>query len=126
MAAIVMGTRVGSWLVSEANAWRSRDERPVAIPAGGLKTGTVLKAGATAADPLVPVTAAADTPVGVLLVETVRQDEAAAENQVLTIISRDAEVFGPGLAWPEGMTVQDQQTLGNKLVSETGLVVRWK
>lgn len=123
-AAIKMGPRTGSWLVSEANAWRSRDEDlPVTIPAEGLKSGQVMK---EAAGKLVPVTAAVDEPAGILLFDQDRDDPAVAQDKVVTIIARDAEVFGPGLTFFEDAEDEEKRTMGDALVAQTGLTVRWK
>lgn len=119
-----MGPLAGSFIVSEAEMWRSRDETDVAIPAGGIKSGTLLKAGATAEDPLVPVTAVADDAIAVILNDTVRDDEAVEQSKKVTVMARDCELRGNGLVMPTGATNEQKINLGATLAS-TGIVVRW-
>lgn len=119
------GPLEGSFLVSEAEMWRARDEVEVTIPAAGLASGTLLKAGTDPDDPLVAVTAVADTPVAILLFSQMRDDAAVAQDKKATVIARDAEVNGNALAFPSGVTTAaDKATLGAKLAS-AGIVVRW-
>ena len=122
---LTAGPLEGSFLVSEAEMWRSRDEVEVTIPAGGIPSGSLLKAGTTAADPLEVVTAVADTPVAILLFSQTRDDESEAQDKKATVIARDAEVNGNALAFPSGVTTAaDKATLSAKLAS-AGIVVRW-
>ena len=119
------GPLEGSFLVSEAEMWRSRDEVEVTIPAGGSPSGSLLKAGTDPGDPLEVVTAVADTPVAILLFSQARDDESEAQDKKATVIARDAEVNGNALAVPSGVTTAaDKATLGAKLAS-AGIVVRW-
>lgn len=106
-----------SWLVSEANAWRSRNEVVVTVPEGGLKSGQLLKAGT---DALEATAAAGDTAVAILLVDT----GVEAGTAMATVVARDAEVFGPALIGFEGATDEQQKTLANTLGD--GIAVRWK
>ena len=95
------------FVVSEANDWRSRDEVDVAAPANAgdpessLPAATILAAGATAADPLVPWTGTGA--VKGILGQAVPQGETAKR----TIIARDAEVCGEDLehVFPNGVTL---------------------
>ena len=119
-----MGPLAGSFVVSEAEMWRSRDETVVAIPAGGLKSGTLLKAGAGPTDPLVPVTGVADEAIAVNLNNHVRDDEAVAQSMKITVMARDCELAGRLLVMPTSATASQKITLGTKL-AKTSIVVRW-
>lgn len=121
---IIVGPLAGSIIVSEATMWRSRDEVLVAIDADGVKSGTLLKAGATAADPLVPIAAVGDTPVAVMLNDHYRDDPAVAQAQKCTVLARDCELRGNGLIMPDGANNDQKIALGAKLAT-AGVVVRW-
>lgn len=90
-----------NFLVSEANDWRSRDQREVAAPAGedDLPVATIMAAGATADAPLVPWTGTGNA-FGILC-----QAVPAGETERRTIITRDAEVVGADLELPGSTTL---------------------
>lgn len=117
-----MGPLAGSIIVSEATMWRSRDETPVVIPAGGAPSGTLLK---VAGETLTPITAVEDDAVAVLLFDQFRHDEAEAETRKATVMARDCELRGNGLVFPEGATGPQKITLVAKLANVAGIVVRW-
>ena len=89
------------FIVSEANDWRSRDEREVS--ADGLTepvaAATLLRAGATAADPLLPWNGAA--PVVGILCQALGEDTIERR----TVLARDAEVVGTDLVLPGATTL---------------------
>lgn len=105
-----------NFLISEANDWRSRDE--VTFSADGLTedvpVGTLVAAGATANDPLVPWSGTGAA-VGILA-QSVTMDTIVQR----TIIARDAEVVGEDLALPGATTIAAAATA----LSGTGIVVR--
>lgn len=121
---LTMGPLAGSFILSEATMWRSRDEVFVDVPAGGVKSGTLLKAGATAEDPLTPVTAVADTAIAVLLFDKTRDDEAVEQTVKATVMARDCELNGRAMVWPEGATAAQKITMSGSL-ADAGIVVRW-
>lgn len=110
------------FLVSEANDWRSRDEVEVAVTGTGgneeyMLAGTILAAGATAADPVVAWTGSGDA-IGILGQTTaVREDD---EPVRVTAITRDAEVKGADLVYPEAASADAVAATLRKL----GIIVR--
>lgn len=124
MAILEMGPPVGSFLLTEANKWRSRDEVEVSIPVTGVKSGTLLKAGVAPEDPLVPVAAVADTPVAVALNDHFRDDPDVAQVKKIAVMARDCELRGNALVMPDGATDAQKVTLASKL-APAGIVVRW-
>lgn len=109
------------FLLSEANDWRSRDEVEVEAATGSddLLAGSILQAGATAADPLVVRTTGAA--VGILC-----QSVKAGETAKRTIIARDAEVVGEDLVIASGDDAPTQAKVDalKPILAPLGIIVR--
>lgn len=109
------GAMMFNFLLSEANDWRSRDQIEVDNSDGEepLLAGSLLAAGATSADPAVAWASGAS--IGIL-----GQTVAAGETGRRTVITRDAEVRGPGLVVPDASTL----ALVSAALLARGIVVR--
>lgn len=112
--------RMGDFVVSEANGWRSRETVVVDGGADGLAPGTVLgrvtASGAYA--PLAPAaTDGTQTVAGVLL------EAAPAGVGEKVAIVRDAEVFDRLLVFPAGATA-NQLTAARAGLNAIGLAIR--
>lgn len=110
-----------NFLVSEANGmYRSRDEGTVAAGnAPGLLAGTILGR-LTVGDNFVALDSDAETGAegvaGILF-------EAAVGTVRRTIVTRDCEVNGAHLIYPEGATDGDKATV-NAALATLGIIVR--
>lgn len=105
------------FLLSEANDWRSRDQFEVDNEGGteDMLAGTLLKAGATAADPHVAWDGTGDV-TGILA-----QTLAAGAADRRTVITRQAEVKYPDLKLPAGTDEQEAYAA----LLPLGIIVRW-
>lgn len=108
------------FLVSEANGmYRSRDEGTVAAGTDGLLVGTVLGKLTTGGNFVALDTAAAtgaENAAGILF-------EAAVGTVRRTVVTRDAEVNGAHLIYPDGSTDTDKATI-NAALAGLGIIVR--
>lgn len=121
MAILTEGARNAAFIVSEANAWRSRDEVTVTVPAGGLEAGTVVGI-ITATGKFVRHNSAAtdgsQKEAGILVTgQSTTGDTDAA------IIARDAEVNGALLKYASGANAAQIKTT-NAALAALGIVVR--
>lgn len=112
------------FLVSEANDWRSRDQ--VEIDADGeqgtyLNAGSLLVAGATAADPMVEWDGVATT-VGGILATNVSLDTGLVARA--TAITRQAEVKGRDLLLNGEPLTDAQLATATSALRELGIIVR--
>lgn len=122
MAIETMGPRKAEFMISEANAYRSRDEVTVDASAGALEPGTVL--GKLTANgkfvrhnPDASPEDGSENEAGILF-EGIGEEEAER-----TIIARDAEVRGDDLTYADGADAT-QINASNEALAALGIVVR--
>ena len=125
MAILTEGRHAASFLVSEANDWRSRDQVTVTVPDAGLEAGTVVGK-VTASGKFVRHNAAAtdgsQDEAGILLFPQANGTGSAADKEA-TIIARDAEVNGTFLTYEDGADAA-QITTSNAALAALGIIVR--
>lgn len=124
MAILKMVVQNFGFLVSEANDWRSRDQ--VDIDADGaegeyMPSGTLLAAGATAADPLVEWDGIATTVSGILATGV---NLAPAAVVRATAITRQAEVIGRELLLAGEKLTDAQLAIATTALRAQGIIVR--
>lgn len=120
MATITEGQRTAGFIVSEANAYRSREEVTVDATGGALEPGTILGK-ITASGKYVRHDAGAadgsEAEAGILL------SAIGAEEATRTIIARDAEVMASELTYESGADAT-QKTTSNAALASLGIIVR--
>lgn len=117
MTIVTEGVRTADFLISEANGYRSRETGTVTLPSGGLVAGTVLgKITATGKYVLhdVALSNGAEDAAAILYTGS-----GATGDEVMTLITRDAEVneahltFKSGISAPnKALTITALATLG--------------
>ena len=110
-----------SFIVTEANGYRSRDVVTVTVPSGGLEAGTILGK-ITATGKYVRHDASLSNggeDETAILLQTVTE----AGDAELTVIARDAEVNGAHLTYEDGAD-STQETTSNTALAALGIIVR--
>ena len=121
MTILTEGTRKAEFLVSEANAFRSRDTGTVTVPSGGLASGTVLGQITATGKFIRQDTAAVDGSEAHAAV--LFEPLTVAGDIVATIIARDAEVNADDLTYEAGATA-GEITAANAALAALGIIVR--
>jgi len=120
MATMTEGQRTAGFIVSEANAFRSREEVTVDATGGALEPGTILGK-VTASGKYVRHAAGAsdgsEAEAGILF------SSIGAEEATRTIIARDAEVAASELTYEAGADAA-QKTTSNGALASLGIIVR--
>lgn len=118
------GLHTAEFIVSEANAFRSRGTGTVTVPDGGMASGTIL--GGPVSDKYVRHDADAsdgsEDEAGVLFAPQIN-DTGSAVDVTATIILRDAEVNGDDLTYEDGAD-GNQITTSNTALAALGIIVR--
>ena len=121
MPAITEGRHTAEFLISDAAGHRSRDVGTLA-KGNNLQAGTVLGASDSNGNygALNTASTAGYQNAAAILYDTVDATDNAAK---VTVITRDAEVDGGALTFPDGITDADKQTAIDALAA-AGIVVR--
>mgnify|MGYP005847490389 CR=1 FL=1 len=126
MTILTEGSRKADFMVSEANAYRSRDQGTVTVPANTtLASGTILGAITSTGKFVRQDTAAVDgseVHAGVLF-EPLVNDTGAAVDAVATIVARDAEVEKAKLTY-EASATAGEITAADAALAGLGIIVR--
>ena len=120
MATVTQPVRTGSYIVSEATGWRSRETVTVDATGGALVSGTILgKLTATGKYVALALgTSDGSESVAGVLFEGLGAEEAARVAHV-----RDAEVFDKALVYPDGADAA-QITAINAGLNAIGIAIR--
>lgn len=127
MAPVTEGKRTAEFLVSEANAYRSRQEVTVTIAANTTVPAGRIMGEITASGKYVPqVLAGTDNGTrepAAILYGNVTNDTSSAADFTATIVARDAEVQGAALTYDPAANDAAKVT-ANGALAAFGLIVR--